>query len=184
MNPDRCAQPTPSGLACQHLAGRCPFHPAPGTAPAIPPEEPPEPHRYVWDSLNSAIAGRLSPASLRSLVSAFALAERLGPPPADRDRMYDEISLKGNVMHGMPPLTERQWLLARGLFTPGALHMMAHWLKSYDPPPPDWLQDIPNPEEDLFPPVSRETFRDHSFDYQPLPEYASSFDPEEPELQL
>lgn len=187
MTPGHCAQPAPSGQHCRYPAGRCPFHPAPRHEPdgeSEPGAESPDPHRYIHNALTAVIEGKFSPTVIARLVRTLEIANRLGPPPVDDARRAEEISLRGSVMHGMPPLTERQWLLARDLFEPGALHMMALWLKPYDPPPPDWLQDIPNPGEDFFPPISRETFRDHSFDYQPLPASSYSLDPNEPELQL
>ncbi len=151
MTPNRCAQTTPSGRLCYHLASRCPFHPAP--APGPEPEtaaERPDPHRYIHNALQAVVEGKSSPTVIARLVRTLEIANRLGPPPLDQDRIADEIALKGMTMHGFAPTTEAQWDLAREMFTPGALHMFATWLAPWHPRPPDWLKDIPNPEDDLF----------------------------------
>jgi hypothetical protein len=146
-----CLETTPSGCPCHHLASRCPFHVT--LEPEAPPEavaERPDPHRYIHNALQTVIEGKSSPSVIARLVRTLEIANRLGPPPFDAERIADEIVLKGMTMHGFAPTTEAQWALAREMFTPGALHMFATWLAPWDPRPPEWLKDIPNPETDLF----------------------------------
>lgn len=151
MTPNHCAQTTPSGRPCYHLAARCPFHPIPEPEPEPEPgAERPDPHRYIHNALQTVVEGKSSPTVIARLVRTLEIANRLGPPPVDHERMADEIVLKGMTMHGFAPITEAQWDLAREMFTPGALHMFATWLAPWHPRPPEWLKDLPNPETDTF----------------------------------
>ncbi|HML97135.1 MAG TPA: hypothetical protein PKD75_01515 [Tepidiformaceae bacterium] len=165
MTPNPCNQTTPSGNPCHHLAARCPYHPksqpqpepGPGPEPATEtgaetPARPerPDPHRFVYQALQDAVEGRASPTAVTRLVKTLEVAHRLGPPPVDEEQMHAEIALRGMIMHGLAPYTTEQWELARDLFTPGALHMFSRWLAPWQPRPPEWLKDIPNPEDDLF----------------------------------
>ncbi len=192
MTPNHCNQTTPSGHPCYHLASRCPFHPAPVRAPddaAEPSAERPNPHRFIFHALQDAVEGKASPASVTRLVKTLAIAHRIGPPPLDADRIADEIALKGMTMHGIPPRTEAQWNLAREMFTGDSLHLFARWLLPFDPPPPEWLKDIPNPEDALFPPISAEVYDAYANGWKtpraaPSEPLASGFDPNEPPLDF
>ena len=157
-----CSAATPSGHTCHHLAGRCPFHPVPESTPAPGPEPTakparPDPHRFIYDALQSVVEGRANPTVINRLVRTLAIASRLGPPPLDRDQEAEEAILLGIVMHGIPPRTEREWELARDTFTAEGLHTLATWLHSAHAPPPAWLADIPDP-------LARSRYRNIDFD--------------------
>lgn len=151
MTSTPCTQTTPSGRPCRHLAARCPFHPEPGPAPAPEPgAEHPDPHRYIHNALQTVVEGKSSPTVIARLVRTLEIANRLGPPPVDEDQKRAEIALHGMIMAGIAPTTPAQWELARDLYTPGALHMFTTWLAPWHPRPPEWIKDIPNPDDDLF----------------------------------
>lgn len=170
-----CSAATPSGHTCHHLAGRCPFHPVPESTPAPGPEPTakparPDPHRFIYDALQSVVEGRANPTVVNRLVRTLAIASRIGPPPLDRDRAAEETMILGMAMHGLPPRDEHEWELARGIFTAEGLHSLATWLHASEPPPPAWLADIPDPRAGY-------RYRNSDFtpwtDFQvPLPSYS------------
>ena len=155
MNDAYCNAPTRDNRNCSLLADKCDYkshkdfrlkhqHTVTGK-----PAEPPSPensanrasqrvreavvaaaeardvHLYTWTIAPAVITGEIPRELAAVAVSACRALIALPEKDSDREEMLREAALIGSVAHGVPPLEEADWDLARDLFDEHTLEQIA-----------------------------------------------------------
>ena len=144
-----CGAPTMAGGSCRWKVGECKHASHARWRAANPclrgsmsdhgvtlsevPDAVAEHDLYVlsWWLVERVIAGDLETARASVVATVMRVLLALGREPLDEEERFSRAELMGQLMHGVPPADEAEWVRARAILTPDALVTVEGWADRY-----------------------------------------------------